>query len=66
MNFPPAIQTSWTPEKIQKFYRANGKEISITAAEGILQFMIKLAQSTQLLSDEKSIPLHQGKHRRAS
>jgi pyruvoyl-dependent arginine decarboxylase (PvlArgDC) len=60
-----ATISSITPEKAQKILRENGLQCSLQEAAGILEFLIKLAQ-TSICHEENSIPIHQGKHRRAS
>lgn len=64
MNQHTAIQNKWTPEKAQKLLRDHGMEVTLDQAMGILQFLFKLAESTQ--GHEDSIPLRPGQHRRAS
>ena len=63
MNYPASI-TTWSPEKAQKFLRENGMDVTIEQAKGILEFLVKLAKSTQ--QHENSLPLHPRQHRRAS
>lgn len=61
-----ATISSITPEKAQKILRDNGLQCTLQEAAGILEFLIKLAQTSICHDEENSIPIHQGKHRRAS
>lgn len=63
MNFHAPIKTTFTPEKIQKLLADRGKHVTLEQAKGVLEYFIKLAQSTQH-ADSRSI--HPRKHRRAS
>jgi len=64
MLFPSNIQSSITPAQAQKILAEHGLQVSLEVSEGILEFVVKLAQSTQ--QHEDSIPIREGKHRRAS
>ena len=64
MLFPSNLQSTITPVQAQKILADNGLQVSLEVSEGILDFLVKLAQSTQ--QHEDSIPIREGKHRRAS
>lgn len=61
-----ATISSITPEKAQKILRDNGLQCTLQEAAGILEFLIKLAQTSICHDEENSIPLRPGEHRRAS
>lgn len=63
MNFSAPIQTTFTPEKIQKLLAERGRHVTLEQAKATLEFFIKLAQSTQ---HANSRSIHPGEHRRAS
>jgi hypothetical protein len=54
-----------TPEKAQNILQENGLQVSLDQSKSILEFLVKLAQ-TSFCQDEDSMPLHSGEHRRAS
>jgi hypothetical protein len=58
--------SSITPEKAHKILRDNGLQCTLEDAAGILEFLIKLAQTSICHDEENSIPVYQGEHRRAS
>lgn len=60
----PATISPITPKQAQKILAENGLQVTLEQATGILEFLTKLAESTQ--HHEDSIPLHSGIHRRAS
>lgn len=64
MNFPATIKTSITPQKAQQVLQEHGLQVTLEQSKEILEFLIKLAQSTQYAKDSR--PIHQGKYRRAS
>jgi hypothetical protein len=64
MNFSPNIATSITPAKAQKLLAEHGMLVSLEQAAVILEFLLKLATSTQ--THEVSHSIHPRQHRRAS
>lgn len=67
MQFPLPISSSITPAKAQKVLADNGMLVSLEEAEGILQFLLKLATlSQQVQPNEEGLSIHTREHRRAS
>lgn len=61
-----ATISSITPQKAHKILQDNGLQCTVDQAAGILEFLIKLAQTSICHDEENSIPIHPGEHRRAS
>lgn len=64
MLFPSDIQPAITPAQAQQILAQHGQHVSLEVATSILEFLVKLAQSTQ--QNENSLSLCEGKHRRSA
>jgi hypothetical protein len=62
----PANISSITPVQAQKILAENGLQVTLEQSAGILEFLVKLAQTSICHDEENSLPVHSGEYRRAS